>query len=226
MSICSFRSIFRSVASTLLVFGLSGTSFCQTGAEIDANDQVDQKYLDFIDEERKTMGSDRSGEYVASGAAAIFIGLYGYYNTAPNPLVKLLYAATQTAGVLTIGQAVKGQHSSKFILDLDDELNRSKNGLVDVRNIRRRYVQSRNDSKRSDTITLASTSAVLSALYIYNGYRETGEDSSLRNVYYFLGFNFAIAGCVSYYQLLTIDEPQISQVRVEFTPYPTLTYQF
>lgn len=104
MFTCSRLSIFS--------LGLSlGAAAIAPGAWAAAAAVAGDPYEESVAEERSAASSEHTQEYIASGAAAIVIGLYGYYNTAPNPLIKLLYAATQTAGVLTMGQAIRNRNT-------------------------------------------------------------------------------------------------------------------
>ncbi len=114
-----------------------------------------------IDSEIKQTDVDQSYEYVAGGTAAVVIG-YTDIQHRPKSYSEAVVCRYETAGVLTIGQALKGQHTSKLILDINEELNTSHNGLVDVQKIKRRFVQNKLDAMRTDSRTLAYTSSVLS----------------------------------------------------------------
>lgn len=196
----------------------------RAGSDADLSDI--QRYDAMVAEERKFAAQEKSNEILASGAAAIFLGLYGYYNTAPNPVIKLLYAATQTAGVVTIGQALKDRNAPHLALDIDDVLLEAADGrTVSVDELKMRIGRFRRRSAEADVRTLAYTSTILSGLYFYNGFRERGADQTLRNVYYFLGFNFAIVGSIGFYQM-SFPEHGVQNLSVSVAPVPTVTYRF
>jgi hypothetical protein len=186
----------------------------------------DDSYEHVISEERDSMGAETTQEYIASGAAAIIIGVYGYYNTSPDPLIKLIYAATQTAGVLTMGQAIKNKNSPRLSLEIDSRIRQSTDGkYVDIAELKESVRNFKRKGNAAETRTLMYTSTVLSGLYFYNGYRETGKDKTLRNIYYFLGFNFALSGGAAFYRTLKIDSDESSAI-ISFFPFPTVTYNF
>lgn len=220
MFICLYRSIFN----VLPILSVLVATAAHAASPSDPADL--QRYDDVVAEERKAVARERSNDVLASGAAAIVLGLYGYYNTAPNPVIKLLYAATQTAGVITIGQALKERNTPHLALDIDDVLRGSRDGqTIEVAELKARIGKFKRQSSEAEVRTLAYTSTILSGLYFYNGFRERGADQTLRNVYYFLGFNFAIAGSIGFYRM-SYPEREIQNLSVAVFPLPTVTYQF
>lgn len=222
---CNRRRVFVLRVFTLCVFlFLSERIFAQSNPE----------YERLIEEEQKAATTDRSYEYVASGVAAIVIGLYGYYNTNPNPVVKLLYAATQTAGVLTVGQGMKTTHGPNLTLEIDEVLRRShSDSSVSSDEVRKAIVRNKANTTHAETITQAYTASILSGLYFYNGFREASKEPTLRNIYYFLGFNFAIAGGVGFYRhfhrpALDLQSGEVleEKISISLAPLPTISYRF
>jgi hypothetical protein len=149
--------------------------------------------------ERTTRESSKSQalEYVASGITAIAVGVYGYYVTAPDPVVKLLYAATQTAGVLTVGFGVQSLTQPSLIKEIDRSF--GDDDFVSRKTMQGLLVDF--DRRRSKAADLAQgyTSGILAALYSYNGYREKGDDKTIRNIYWFLAANFVVASGMGFY---------------------------
>ncbi|MCX6123435.1 MAG: hypothetical protein NTV34_01595, partial [Proteobacteria bacterium] len=115
MQIYFSRLIFRMLASVLFLDPTVSYS-----NSISRPDEALQSgtYQEMIAEDKQIASGETTYETIASGGAAIVIGLYGYYYSATNPVIKLLYAATQTAGVITIGQALKAKFSPRLTLDL------------------------------------------------------------------------------------------------------------
>lgn len=220
MCIYLFRLIFKIYLILVLC-----QDVCVYAADVAKSDLA--SYEEVIRDERRIASEEQSRELMASGAAAIFLGLYGYYNTNPNPVIKLMYAATQTAGVLTLGQAIKERNRPHLVLDIDDTLRSSRDGkTVEIDLLKSHIGKYRKSSAAAESRTLAYTSTVLSGLYFYNGLRERGPDMTLRNVYYFLGFNFAIAGSIGFYRIYHGEEESNTQLTMSLFPYPTLVYRF
>lgn len=188
---------------------------------------LDQLYQKMIQEEYQKRNTESLNEQLASGAAAVIIGLYGYYNTSPDPLVKFLFAATQTAGVLTIGYAIKEKNNPRLNLELDRLIGDASDQEVYVEKsrIRQLLLEHKLKSEKAETKTTAYTSLVLASLYAYNALQERSSDKTLRNVYYFLSFNFAVAAGLSFYRILS-DRSGHSSVVLSLSPYPTWTYVF
>ena len=185
-------------------------------------------YQELIAEDRQIASGDSTYETIASGGAAVVIGLYGYYYSATNPVIKLLYAATQTAGVITIGQALKAKYSPRLTLDLDNHF-KAHPERFDREAYESMMVRHRREVERAEAMTLAYTSDILAGLYFYNGYRESARDSTLRNVYYFLGGNFAIAGVVGHYKLFKLSHgggDNSTSLVYSPLPIPRLDYRF
>jgi hypothetical protein len=156
-------------------------------------------YERLMQRERAATDDNNSKELIASGSAAILIGLYGYYNTSPSVVVKMLYAATQTAGVLTISHAIKTRNQPKLSVVLDERMRAgnplSKKEWEDL------MVSYDLESTRAQDLTNAYSAGVLTGLYLYNAARETSNDKTLRNAYLFLGVNFAVGSAVSFYKV-------------------------
>lgn len=199
------------------------------GSQIGSASTLDKSlevYRNAVAEERAIAEPEKTYEYVAGGTAAIVLSLYGYYNTSPNPLVKLLYAATQTAGVLSIGQSIRNQKSPRLLLEIDDILAKSSDGnIIEIAKIKESIATYKRKKSYAEAQTLAYTSTILSGLYFYNGYRESSSDKTLRNTYFFLGFNFAVGGSFGFYRVMSQDETE-SNVAITFAPFPTVTYLF
>jgi hypothetical protein len=216
----------------LLVFTIStqfSTLYAADFPEIDESkseeSKVSREYKEFIALEKKNSDAEHSQEMIASGAAAILIGLYGYYNTNPNPVVKLIYAATQTAGVLTLSGAIRDQNTKKLSLELDKLIEDSNGRPIDPLRIKYSLIKHKQTSKHAENKTLAYSSSILSGLYLYNGMRERGEDKTLRNIYIFLSINFAIGGGVGFYRVYN-DSSQSESLTIDLFPLPQVAYLF
>lgn len=200
---------------------VASTSTTPTGSKTETEYQL------LIREERGLADNEHTMETIASGAAAIVIGLYGYYNTDPNPIVKLLYAATQTAGVLTIGQAMQSRNSPRLILEVDEFMKKAEPLNMRPEELKKILVEHKRKSARASNQTLAYSSSILSGLYLYNSLRETSEDKTLRNIYLFLSFNFALGGGVGFYRTYHDSNDDVaSQLSVSIAPVPTVRYVF
>lgn len=215
MSICSHRSTFSAAVAT---FALAAPAAAQDGGS---------PYDRAVAAERASHSGEGSFEDIASGAAAVVIGIYGYYNTSPNPVIKMLYAATQTAGVLTFGQGIRNRNAPSLMLEMDELLRQASDGRsIRADDLRTRLVAFKAKSDAADARTLAYTSSILAALYFYNGFREMGPDKTLRNVYYFLGFNFAVGGGVGFYRAYYQGDWNGGGLSLRILPLPTVAYSF
>jgi len=78
---------------------------------------------------------------------------------------------------------------------------------------------------------LAYTSAILAALYGFNGWRERGDSYGLQNVFYFLSFNFSLVSAANFYRLWnespTVETSWLNhKVEIAFFPNPSVTVVF
>lgn len=96
---------------------------------------------------------------------------------------------------------------------------------VDVATLKEHVARFKQKTTLADARTLAYTSSILAGLYFYNGFRETGPDKTLRNAYYFLGFNFAVGGGLGFYRMLTFGTGSAA-VTMSVLPFPSIAYDF
>src|SRR5688572_23415668 len=95
MSLAAFRT--KWVVTTLLTLAARPAR---------GDDARDAEYERLIQEETERTSDAAVTERMASGLAAIGIGLYGYYNDDRGVLTKVVYSSTQTAGVLLVSDAI------------------------------------------------------------------------------------------------------------------------
>jgi len=189
-----------------------------------------QKYKDILKKEQRNDRQVSLIEDVAAGVAALLIGLYGYYNDDRGVLTKIAYSATQTAGVLLISKSVLEANKPSLLLLTDKHLRRK--GELEYRNYQRGVVRITNRMKIAEYKQLAYTSGILSLIYGYNGYREE-EIKGLKNVFYFLSFNFLLVSVSNTYKVFSSDPALDAPLRksknklsLSILPFPTVTYTF
>ena len=194
---------------------------------------VEQRYSEILRRERMNMRSQDLTERMVSGSAALVIGFYGYFFDERGILGRAVYSATQTAGIVMISNAVRDANSSSLILTTDSWLKRQRN--LDLPTFKRSVVEHEEKQTLATTKQLAYTSAILAALYGFNGYRERDSSLGLQNVFYFLSFNFSLISAANFYRLATF-EPLVGtsretswlseSVEVALFPHPSVTLYF
>jgi hypothetical protein len=157
--------------------------------------EVDAAYQKIIEEERQEFLQDEFSEDLASGIAALIIGLYGYYNDNRGVATKMVYSATQTAGVLMISSTLGRLNRPSLLLTMDRQLRRNSN--MSFPEYQRLVVKAREANDRASYQQIAYTSMILGGIYGYNAYREK-EAQALRNVFAFLSLNFLVVSGVSF----------------------------
>lgn len=183
----------------------------------------EKEYKLMLRDERRLHDRSRNVEKVVSGAAALLIGVYGYYFDRRNIGRQLAYSATQTAGVFMISSSLLESGIPSVMLELDKRIRTSreisysdyKQILVDVE--QRRQVATYKQ--------VAYSSAILATLYSVNAYQERERSVTLRNIYAFLGANFAVISGASFYKLSSVRSAGPS-VAYGFLPTPYLTAEF
>lgn len=192
-------------------------------------DYYDTKYRELVAKEREQTSRQRLVEQASSGIAAIIIGMYGYYNDNRGLLTRVVYSATQTAGVVMVSDAIVDANSPSLLLSVNRYL--ARRGPIDMDRFKRGLVSIERRRQEGELKKIAYTSGVLSAMYFYNGYRERKNTPALSNVFLFLGGNFLLISGVGFYKLKTFDRdhlPPSSQQTFQFDilPTPTITYNF
>lgn len=192
----SFKLIF--VVISFLVYETAAFS---TGyEELIAGEQAKHEKITFV-------------ENLASGIAAVSIGLYGFYFDDGGVTTKTVYTATQTLGVVLIGDSIYDLNKKSTLLTTHEFIDRIENGKdVDIDRLKKKLVSVTNENEKAITKRNAYTSAVLSSLYLINGQNE--KDESLTNIYYFLSFNFALVSVASFLDLKKSSEDELSFAKI------------
>ncbi|MGE0173205.1 MAG: hypothetical protein AB7T49_10480 [Oligoflexales bacterium] len=187
------------------------------------------KYDNLIQEERAN--NEEAAETFASGTAALVIGLYGYYNDQRGVSTKVIYSLMQTTGVVLLSESVREVYSPSLLL-AQDRYFREK-GEISYLRFKKGVVRVTARAERAKYTQLAYTSAILSGLYSYNGYRERNQIDAIKNVFYFLSFNFFLVSGFSFYQAYFVDPLTAynngyipSNVALSVFPIPQITIQF
>jgi len=190
----------------------------------------EKKYENILDKERKDDKQVSLVEDVAAGVAALLIGLYGYYNDDRGTLTKIAYSATQTAGVVLISKSIYESNKPSLLLLTDKHLKQK--GDLAYRNYQRGVVRITHRMKMAEHKQLAYTSGILSLIYGFNGYQEKNI-KGLRNVFFFLSFNFLLVSTSNFYKMYTAEsniyayQPSPNtRLTLSILPFPTLTYNF
>ncbi len=182
----------------ILIFIAGGHAKAQTEGETNNLDLLEQKYQDILKQEREQMRKGDFVEDLASGLAALTIGLYGYYNDNRGISSKLIYSATQTAGVLMISQTIRKADQPSLLLQVDKNLRKRES--MDLETYKKMVVRIDERLSRSQQKQLAYTSLILGSIYGYNAYREK-QIPGLRNVFGFLSANFLVVSGVNFFKL-------------------------
>lgn len=198
--------------------------FCLPSVLIGSSDY--NKLISTLKENRE---SRHYVENLASGIAGLTIGLYGYYNDDRGIAAKVIYTATQSAGVLLIGEAIESQYTKnlyllfdKFSLDFDQENKWS------IEKFKKELVEAHRTNQKSTQLKIAYTSGILSGLYLYNGIRERSNNKSLSNIQLFFSFNAAMISLSSFYNTYQKKSEKLleKEVKLSFLPYLALSYHF
>jgi hypothetical protein len=193
---------------------------------------ADSTYDKIIRKERKIRSQDRVFEDTASGIAAVIIGFYGYYFDQRGIMAKVVYSATQTAGVYLISDATFRANQPNLVLDMDSRW-KARNEF-DYAEFRRMVVRNEDDLKIADYKKNAYAGALLAAIYLYDAAKEK-EIKALSNIFYFVGLNFVLVSGASFYKALTYERTEISsenprwpsmKVRISVLPLPQISLAF
>jgi hypothetical protein len=207
MSVKTVRSFLRKLALHWLIattaIGSSWQLLAQyepgtpkTKRENRKSEAYEDDYRDILSRERRLTHRTYAIEGLISGIAATIIGTYGLYNDDRGILARVLYSATQTAGTITASHYVFLMQAPSLILETDALL-RSKSELS-YEEYQRLLVWTERQRARAAAAQLGYSSLVLAGLNGYNGYIE--KNVGLRNVFYFLSFNFALVSLFSFVQ--------------------------
>ena len=194
--------------------------------------EIERRYDQMIAEEAKRTSSENYTSRLGSGIAALCIGLYGYYNDDRGILTRVVYSATQTAGVVMISSSILDANQPSMLLLTDKFLNRRQQ--MDLGRFKRGTVMIERRRTIGEYKQMAYTSAILSGIYAYNGYREqVDEYVGLKNALYFLSFNFALISGANFYRLATSEFSTHADERhygvhgyLAILPTPTYTLYF
>ena len=162
-------------------------------------------------------------EKTASGVAALAIGFYGYYFDSKNTARRLAYSATQTAGVLLIGDSLYEGSAPNLLLTMDEEY--KEKSSVSFGRYKEILVNIDRQKSIARLTQVGYTTGILSLLYAYNSFYERDRNIALRNVFGFLSVNFAAISGVSLYKLHKSTSTG-SSVSFEILPAPTITMNF
>lgn len=235
----SSASFFRPAVATALAFCLSWANCidAQAGESVGAasveQGKIDRAYDRLIEHERARKNPENLAERLASGIAALGIGLYGYYNDDRGVLTKVVYSATQTAGVVLVSNAILDSNQPSLLLLTDRYLHHRQQ--MDLTKFKRGIVLIEEKRALGEAKQLAYTSAILCGIYAYDGYRAKGSEEGLRNVFYFLSFNFALISAANFYRLFSQESVRDTgsahgsggvHVHLAVLPTPTLTLTF
>ena len=193
-------------------------------------DLDESRYYSILRSEREGTSTQVIYEDIAAGAAALTIGLYGYYNDRRGSIVKIAYTATQTAGIYMISDAILRSTRPSLLLLSDRHLRNG--GVLAYDNYKKGVVAIMRRIKNAETKRTAYTTGILSLTNGYAAYRER-KQKALKNVFTFLSANFFFISTISFYQLYINDyddpaAPNDSQPRLQgsLLPYPSVTYNF
>ena len=187
--------------------------------------KINREYGKIIKSERRKSNRASAVEGIMSGVAAVVIGVYGYYNDDRGLLTKVLYSATQTAGVIVASTYLFDLYAPRTVLSLDEYL--LKNGDITYSTYKNLLVSVEKQRRSAEVTQMAYSSGVLSLLYGYNGFRENNK--GLSNVFYFLSFNFALISTVSFVQMAGLKNKKNVNLDIGLlsgTPQAVLTYRF
>lgn len=188
------------------------------------NEYYEREYREILKQERMAHDDSLIVDDIASGVAALTIGLYGYYNDDRGVLTKIAYNATMTAGVLLVSDAVLKANKPSLLLLTDKYLKRKKR--MNIRNYKRGVVNITRRMELAELKQTAYTSGILGSIYLYNAFRESNK--GLKNVYYFLSLNFVLVSGASFYKVSTFEvkPTRASKLSVKMFPLPHLSYRF
>lgn len=173
-------------------------SISRADAPSEAPHTESQLYEKMISDYRTADDQHKAIELIASGSAATLVGVYGYYFDERGVLAQLAYAATQTAGIIVIGEGVKHYYSVSTMNAMDQALN---SPSPSPQTIKRAMLENHFQLKRAKQRADAWTAGLLGSLYAYNAIRTPRSLKSLRNVYLFLSINALAVSGYNTYQL-------------------------
>lgn len=194
-----------------------------------SKDEINRRYDKLLEDEEFRTSNENFTERLASGLAALAIGLYGYYNDDRGLLTRVVYSATKTAGIVMVSSAMHDAAQPSLLLLTDSYLHRR--GALDLARFKRTIVSIERKRQIGEYRRLAYSSAILALLYAYDGYRERESEIGLKNAFYFLSFNFAMISGANFYRLMAQDLPTESasqrwSTHIAVLPYPTISIYF
>jgi hypothetical protein len=165
-----------------------------------ANVSVDPQphsYQAILREKEAYYSRDTAYEIIASGAAATMIGFYGYYFDTRGHVAKVAYAATQTAGIIGIGEGIRRFYGGSLEVDLEGAM--VQNGRLEPHQIRALILDREAHQRYAERVATAWTAGLLAATYLYNAHREPPQNEAARSIYLFLAANAMAVSVVSGY---------------------------
>ena len=192
-------------------------------AQAATREAIDLAYKRMIDAEKRRVGRAGVIERIASGAAAFSIGIYGFLTDHRGNLTKVVYSATQTAGVFMISDALTDGSTASQLLTLDRE-SADGTGLTRAE-LKRTLVTVEHQRVLAEYRELAITSLVLGGIYGYSGYRERRNEGPLANGYFFLAFTSGLVSVANSYKF-AVAESRADAMSFRVLPLPSLTYRF
>ncbi len=183
-------------------------------------------YDDIMAQERDNRSQERAFEQIVGGTAATMIGLYGYYNDDRGLLVKLAYGSIQTSGVVVLCRALFALNDPSLLLAIDNDI-RGRDS-IETERLRRQITEIHNQRQHSSQLTLATSSAILGSLYLYNGIRSQADETQLKNIFYFLGANMYLVSGVTWYRIWKRQSLKNTSVTasIDLAPWPELKIVF
>lgn len=158
-------------------------------------------YDNMIEDERMVYTTSHFAEEIASGVAALTIGLYGYYYDDRGIALRLAYAGTQTIGVLLIGDAIYQNNRISLLLKTNEHLIKIDQGQSSTGALRKDLAKATSQNKLALSKKIAYSSTILSAIYLLNSESESDGNQSIKNIYRFFAFNAALVSIASFYEI-------------------------
>lgn len=167
---------------------------------------LDSLYMGLLEERKQRKNTSHILEQLFGGLAAFALGTYGSRSAGDSQELSLVYSATQSAGVIVAGNAIKNYYSPDIILEMEDF---SKQNFSDEKqrdlNYKKLVVVNDVNKKRASYRYLAYTSGLLGLIYATNAMELRRSNEDISNIYAFLGFNALLVSTVSFYELSALD---------------------
>jgi hypothetical protein len=205
--------IVAQICASSFGIAIAGESKDKKSGEREVSQEVEREYLRIIRRERSNSNRTRALEGLIAGVAATVIGTYGIYNDDRGIVSRVIYSATQTAGIISASRYYLIMNTPVAILELDEIL--KEQPALSLDNFKDLMVTVDRKRRISESTAVGYASLILAGIHGYNGYNE--KNVGLRNVYYFMSLSFALTSGFSIYNSFRLENLEFAGLGLGFS---------